>query len=152
MLSETSERIYGYLTETYSNGQVITTSQLSDLTDASERGTHNDSVVAKLLVVVENGLDGGNTRVLLLGVLLLSGSFVPIEDTANEGGNEVTSGLGGTDGLGKREHKSKVAVDAVVFLKNTSGLDALPGGGDFDQDTLLRNSNGFVQLETVRNQ
>jgi hypothetical protein len=111
---------------TYSDSEVITTRQLSDLTDASERSTHDDSRVIVFLVVVEDGLDGRNSRVLLLGVGLSGLGLVPIEDTANEGGDEEGSTLGGGDGLHLREHERQVAVDLVVALEDAGGLDALP--------------------------
>lgn len=132
--------------DTYGNGQVVTASKLSDLASVSERGTHDNGVVAELLVVVEDGLDGGNTRVLLLGVLLLGVSLEPVKDATDEGRDEVGVGLGSTNGLDKREHEGKVAVDAVVALENLGGLDTLPGSGNLDQDTVLGDALLTVEL------
>lgn len=70
----------------------------------------------------------------------------PVEDTADEGGDEVGVGLGGTDGLGQGEHEGQVAVDAVVTLEDLGGLDTLPGGGDLDQDTVLGDALLLVEL------
>lgn len=70
---------------TYGNGEVVAASKLSDLANVTERGTHDNGVVAKLLVVVEDGLDTLDTRVLLLGVVLLVVGLVPVKDTADEG-------------------------------------------------------------------
>lgn len=134
---------------TYGDGQVVTASKLSDLTDVAERGTHDDGLVAKLLVVVEDGLDGRHTRVGLLGVLLLGSGLVPVEDTADKGGDEEGVGLGGGDGLGEREHESQVAVDLVVALENLGGLDTLPGGGNLDQDAVLGDALLLVELLAV---
>jgi hypothetical protein len=131
---------------TYRDGQVVTASKLGDLASVSERGTHNDSVVTKLLVVVEDLLDRLNTRVLLLGVLLLGGGLEPVEDTADEGGNEVSTGLSGTNGLDEREHEGKVGVDAVVTLEDLSSLNTLPSGGDLDQDAVLGDTLLAVKL------
>lgn len=132
--------------KTYRDGQVVNTSKLSDLADVSERSAHDDGLVAELLVVVEDVLDGLDTGVLLLGVVLLVGGLVPVKDTADEGGDEVSTGLGGSDGLDRREKESKVAVDAVVALKNLGGLDTLPRRGDLNQDTVLGDALLLVQL------
>ena len=99
---------------TYSNGEVVASSELSNLANGAERSTHDDGLVAVLLVVVEDAADGLDTGVLLLGVLLLVGSLVPVEDTANEGRDEESTGLSGSDGLDLGEHEGKVAVDAVL--------------------------------------
>ena len=131
---------------TYGNGEVVATSELSDFANVTERSTHDDSLVAELLVVVEDALDGGNTGVLLLGVLLLVGGLEPVQDTADEGGDEVGVGLGGADGLDLREHEGKVAVDAVVALKDLGSLDTLPGRGNLDQDTVLGDALLLVEL------
>jgi hypothetical protein len=112
--------------ETYGNGQVIATGQLCDLTNASERGTHDDGLISELLVVVEDGLDGCNSWVFLFGICLSGLGLVPIEDTSDEGGDEESSGLGGGDGLDLREHEGEVDIDAVVTLEDAGGLDALP--------------------------
>lgn len=134
---------------TYGDGEVIASSELSDLTRVTERGSHDNGLVAKLLVVLVDGLDRGDTGVGLLGVLLFLGSLVPVEDTADEGGDEESVGLGGTDGLGKGEEEGKVAVDAVVALEDLGGLDTLPGGGDLDQDAVLGDALLLVQLGCV---
>ena len=131
--------------KTYRDGQVVNTSKLSDLADVSERSAHDDGLVAELLVVVENGLDGRNTGVLLLGVLLLVRSLEPVENTADERADQEGAGLGGGDGLRQGEHEGQVAVDGVVALQDLGGLDALPGGGDLDKNTLLLDANGLVQ-------
>jgi hypothetical protein len=44
------------------------------------------------------------------------------------------------------EEESKVAVDLVVALKDTGGLDTFVGGGDLDEDTGFVNTDGFVEL------
>ena len=101
-----------------------------------------------LLVVVKDLGDGLDAGVLLAGVVgarVLG--LVPVKDTADEGGDEVSTGLGGSDGLDRREKESKVAVDAVVALKNLGGLDTLPHRGDLNQDTVLRDALLLVQLQ-----
>jgi hypothetical protein len=136
-------------TKTCRDGQVVDTGKLGDLADVAERGTHDDGVVAELLVVVVDGLDGGDTGVLLLGVVLLGRGLEPVEDAADEGGDEVGTGLGGTDGLGQGEEEGQVGVDAVVALEDLGGLDALPGGGDLDEDAVLGDALLLVELWRV---
>jgi hypothetical protein len=128
------------------DGQVVTASKLGDLASVSERGTHDNGVVAKLLVVVEDGLDGLDTGVLLLGVVLLSRSLVPVEDTTDEGRDEEGTGLSGGNSLDQGEHEGQVGVDAVVALQDLGGLDTLPCRGNLDQDTLLANALLLVKL------
>lgn len=84
--------------------------------------------------------------VSLLGVLLSSLGLVPIEDTADEGGDEEDTGLSGCDGLNLGEEESEVDVDTVVLLEDTGGLDTLPGGGDLDENALLSDTLVLVEL------
>lgn len=130
------------------DGQIVAASQLGDLTRVAEGGAHDDGLVAELLVVVVNALDGGHTRVLLLGVLLLGVCLEPVKNTTDEGGDEVGVGLGSSNGLDKGEHKGQVAVNAVVALQDLGSLDTLPCRGDLDQDTLLGDTLLLVELHT----
>ena len=100
----------------YSDGQVVTASQLGDLANASERSTHDDGLVAELLVVIEDLLHALDTRVLLGRVLLLVRSFVPIQDTTDEGRDEEGTSFGAGDGLREGEHEGQIAVDAMLAL------------------------------------
>ena len=102
-----------------------------------------------LLVVVEDGLDGLDTGVLLGSVVALVGSLVPVEDTADEGGDQEGTGLGGGDGLDEGEHQGEVAVDAVLGLQDVGGLDTLVGGGNLDQDAVLGDTVLLVQLKPL---
>lgn len=132
--------------KTHRNGQVITTSQLGNLANVSEGSTHDNSLVSVLLVVIENFLNGLDSWVLLALVVLSGLSLVPIEDTTNEWRDEEGTGLGGGDGLDLREEKGEVAVDAMLFLKDARGLDTFPGGGDLDEDAVLGDAFGLVEL------
>jgi hypothetical protein len=100
-----------------------------------------------LLVVVEDVLDGLDTGVLLGGVVALVGSLVPVENAADEGGDQEGTGLGGGNGLDQGEEEGQVAVDAVLGLQDVGGLDTLPGRGDLDEDTVLGDAVVGVQLE-----
>jgi hypothetical protein len=132
--------------ETHSNGEVVAASKLSDLADASERGAHDNRLVAVLLVVVEDLLDALDTGVLLLGVLLLGGRLVPVENAADKGRDEEGAGLSGGDSLDLREHEGQVAVDAVLGLEDLGGLDAFPCRGELDEDALLVDALLLVEL------
>lgn len=135
--------------KTYGDGQVVTASKLGDFTSVTEGSTHDNGVVAVLLVVVEDVLNRLDTGVLLGRVVTLVSSLVPVKDTANERRDEVGTGLGSSDGLDGGEHESQVAVDAVVTLENLSGLDTLPGGGNLNQDTVLGDTVLLVELHTM---
>lgn len=145
-------RKIGGMVITYGDGQVVTASELSDFTDVTEGGTHDNGLVAKLLVVVEDALDRLDTRVLLLGVVALVSGLVPVKDTADEGRDEEGTSLSSGNGLDKGEHESQVAVDAVLGLQDVSGLDTLPGGGDLDEDAVLGDAGLFVELFEVSNE
>lgn len=134
---------------TYRDGQIVAASQLSNLASVTEGSTHDNGLVAELLVVVVDALDGSDTRVLLLAVLLLVGGLEPVENAADKGRDEVSVGLGSANGLDQREHERQVAVDAMVALQNLSSLDTLPGGGDLDQNAVLGDALLLVQLRKV---
>jgi len=130
----------------YRDCKIVTSSQLSDFTNASERSSHDNSLVAKLLVVVEDILDTLDTRILLSGVFLLGGSLVPIEDTTNEWRNEESTSFSCGNCLREREHKCQIAVDLMLRLKDFGSFDAFPCGCDLDQNTVLGDANFFVKL------
>ncbi len=139
-------RFHQLLQKIRSDCQVIATSQLSDFTDATERSTHDNRLVAEFLVVVEDGLDGCNSGVFFLAIGLASLGLVPIENTTDEGRNEEGTGFGGSDGLDFAEHEGEVDIDAVIALEDAGSLDTFPGGGDLDQDAGFVDTNGFVEL------
>jgi len=128
------------------DGEVVAAGELGDLAKVAEGGAHDDGLVVVLLVVVEDLDDGLDTGVVLSGVLLLGVGLVPVEDTADEGRDEVGTGLGGGDGLREGEHEGQVAVDAVLALELVSGLDALPGRGELDEHAGLVNAGLLVEL------
>ena len=78
--------------------------------------------------------------------LSLLSRLVPVHDAPDKGGNEVGACLGGGDGLREGEHEGQVTVDLVLGLQNVRGLDPFPGGGDFNEDALFTNADGFVEL------
>lgn len=99
-----------------------------------------------LLVVIEDALDTLDTRVLSTGVLFLCRSLVPIQNAADEGGDEEGIGFSGSNCLDLGEHECQIAVDLMLGLKHFCGFDALPCGSNFDEDILLVNANAFVEL------
>lgn len=139
-------RWHNWLSATYGDGQVVAASELSDLARVAEGGAHDDGLVAVLLVVVKDVLHRLDTRVLLGSVVALVGGLVPVQNTADEGRDEESTGLGGSNSLDGREHERQVAVDAVLRLQDLSSLDTLVGRGNLDQNAVLRNTNGLVEL------
>lgn len=134
------------LEEVGGDGEVVAAGELGDLAEVAEGGAHDDGLVVVLLVVVEDLDDGLDTGVVLGGVLLLGVGLVPVEDTADEGRDEVGTGLGSGDGLGQGEHEGQVAVDAVLALELVGGLDTLPGGSELDENAGLVNTGLLVEL------
>jgi hypothetical protein len=130
----------------YRDGQVVAAGQLGDLADVTEGSTHDNGVVAVLLVVVVDGLHRLDAGVLLGGEFALVGSLEPVEDAADEGRDEEGTGLGTGNGLDQREHEGQVAVDLVLGLEDVGGLDALPGGGDLDQNAVPGDTERLVYL------
>ena len=131
---------------TYGNRQIITPGQLRDLADVAERGTHDDGLVVVFLVVVEDALHALDAGVLVGREVLLHGCLVPVEDAADKGRDEEGTSFGARDGLHEREHQRQVAVDAVLGLQDVCGFDAFPGRGDFDENALFADADGFVEL------
>ena len=68
---------------------------------------------------------------------------------ADKGRDEGDAGLGAGDGLAEAEEEGEVAVDAVVALELARGLDALPGGRDFDEDALLLDAERPVERDEL---
>ena len=119
-------------------------------TYVTERGTHDDSPIPVLLVVVEDLAHGLNTRIVFV---LVGGSglvlLVPIQNTADEGRDEGNASLGASNSLAKTEQESEIAVDLIVTLEFTSGLDTLPAGSDLDENAFLGDANRLVELDQV---
>lgn len=134
---------------THSNGEVVAPGELGNLARVPEGGTHNNRVVAVLLVVVEDVLYALDTGVLGRAVLLLGRRLVPVKNAADERRDEVSTSLSSADSLDEREHEGQVAVDAVLRLEDLGGLDALPCRGDLDEDALLGNADLLVELPVV---
>ncbi len=65
--------------------------------------------------------------VLTCEILIFVMFLVIVENSANEGGNEVDPGLSASNCLSIVKDKSEVAVD-IIFLKLFRGLDTFPGG------------------------
>lgn len=133
--------------QTYRDGQVVAASELGDLAGVTERSSHDNGLVAVLLVVVEDALHRLDTGVLLGGVFALVGSLEPVEDTANERRDKEGTRLSTGDGLHEGEHEGQVAVDLVLSLEDVGCLDTLPGGSDLDQNAIPRDAERLVELQ-----
>jgi len=139
-----------FLQEGGGDGEKITTSQSLDLSDVTERSTHDDGPVSMLLIVVEDFADGLNARVILV---LISGSrlvlLVPVQNAADEGRNESDTSFGTSHSLTETEQESKVAMDLLITLKFTGSLDTLPGRCDLNENAFLGDANGLVKFDQV---
>ena len=124
--------------------------QRSTGTYVTERGTHDDSLVSMLLVVVVDLADRLNTRVLLI---LVGGSglvfLVPVQNTANKRRDESDTSLGTSNSLAETEQESEIAVDPIVTLEFTGSLDTLPGGSDLDENAFLGDADRLVEFDQV---
>lgn len=118
-------------------------------THVPEASTHDDGLVTMLLVVVEDLLDGDDSRILITFVGLSSALLVPIENSPDERRNQGNTSLGASNGLAETEKESQVAVDVVIPLQFPSGLDTLPGRSDLDEDTVLVDTEGLVEGEEL---
>lgn len=149
LLGDGLVRVEQLLEETGGDGQEVATSKLLDLAGVSERSTHDDGLVVELLVVVENVLDGDDTGVLSTVEVLALGGLVPVENSANEGRDKGDLGLGTSNSLDEREEQGQVAVDVVLGLELSSSLDTLVGGGDLDENSVLGDTLGLVEVNEL---
>lgn len=129
---------------TYRNCQVVAASQLSNLACVSEGCSHDNSLIVILLVVVENSLDRSHPGIFFLAVCLSGMRLVPIQDTANKRRDQECTSLSTGNCLNLREHEGQIAVNLVISLQDTGGLDTFPCGCNLDQDAGLIDANGFV--------
>ena len=70
---------------THRDGQVVAAGELGDLANVAEGGTHDDGLVAVLLVVVEDLLYGLDTGVFVALVGLSGGFLIPVKDLSDWG-------------------------------------------------------------------
>src|ERR1700733_1331546 len=74
-----------------------------------------------------------------VGLILL----VPVENAAYERGDQGGFGFGGGDGLVDAEEEGHVAVNAL-FFEDLGRLDALPCGGELDEDAVAGDAGLIV--------
>jgi hypothetical protein len=128
------------------NSQIITPRQLGNLPNIPKARTHDNSLIAILLIIIKDSLHTCNTRIVLRAVRLARAGLVPIQDAADEGRDQEGAGLGGRDSLYFAEHQCQIAVYAVIALQDACGLDSFPGRGDLDQDAGFVDADVFVEL------
>jgi hypothetical protein len=133
------------------DGEQIAAGQLDDFVGVTEACAHHLGLMAVLFEVVVNARhrhDAGvfRGRVGVAPRLLL----VPIENAPDEGRNQRDAGVGAGNGLVQPEEQRQVAVNALA-LELLGRANALPGGGDFDENAVARHVRRLVKLdETVR--
>lgn len=130
------------------NGQKVDTGKLLDFTRITERCAHDNCLIAKLLVVVEDALNRVDTRILRSLVRRLSSrSLVPIQDATNKGRNKSGTGFSSGNSLNERKEKSQVNVDSVLGFKLTSSLNTFIGRSNLNKDTFLRNPLLLIKID-----
>src|ERR1035441_434643 len=65
-------------------GEQVAAREFGDFADVAEAGSHHHRLVAEMFVVVVDGGDGLNARVVRAGVVLARVLLVPIENAADE--------------------------------------------------------------------
>ncbi len=99
-----------------------------------------------LLVVVVDGGDGDHARIFARGVVTVVLGLVPVEDAAHERGDQEGTGFGTGAGLGEGKQQGQVGLDAFLF-QHLGGADALPGGGQLDQDAIVADACFVVEAD-----
>ena len=129
------------------DGQAVTASQFENFTNVTEAGAHHYGFITVLLVVLVDFADGNHARIFCRRVLFLIGvGFVPVEDTTNERRNQEDARFGASTSLSEGEQQGQVAVDAF-FFQLLSGANALPGGSQLDQNTIVADARVVIQLD-----
>ena len=78
-------------------------------------------------------------------LIVTSGTYA-----AHERRDECDACLGARNSLTKAKEQGQVAVNPVITLELARSLDTLPGRGDLDEDTVLGDTNGLVELLIYR--
>ena len=131
------------------DGEQIASGQFRDLVEVAETGPHHLGAVAEGLEVVEDAGHGDHTRIFRTRIGITTGfRLEPIENATDERGDQGDSCLRAGHGLTEAEQQSEVAVNAV-FLKHLGSLDALPSGGDLDQNALVADAGVVVETDQL---
>src|SRR5471030_1901120 len=129
------------------DGQTVTTGQFDDFTDVTEACAHHYSFIAMLLVVFVNFSHGYNAWIFMwCELFFVAIGFVPVENTANEGRDQVCTGFGTSTCLREGEQQRQVTVDAG-FFQFLRSADTLPGRGQFNQDTVVADTCIIVEFD-----
>ena len=126
------------------DGEAVAAGQFGDFADVAEARAHDDGRVAVFFVVAVDGGYGFDAGVFGRGVVCVAVRFVPVEDAADKGRDEVHARFCTGARLGLREEQGEVAVDAF-FFEGFGGADALPGGRDFDEDAFAAHACRLVE-------
>ena len=127
-----------------SDGEQIAAGELEDFATVAEARSHDLGLVAELFVVVVDLRDGDDAGVFLGRVLFAGAFLVPVEDAADEGGDEGRFGFSAGNRLREAEEKSHVAMDLLSF-EGFGGANPFPCRGEFDQDAAAGDACLFVE-------
>src|SRR5690606_7378702 len=103
----------------------------------TERSAHDYGLVTMLFVVRVDVTDRNHARVGFLSIFstwVLG--LVPVQDTADEWGNQEYASFSAGTSLTETEQQCQVTVDAFPF-QNFTSLDTFPCGSQLDQYTVL---------------
>lgn len=148
-LGEGGRTFFELFKEAGSDGEKVAAGKFGDFVFVAEGGAHNLGGVSKFFIVVVDLGDGDNAGVVMGGVRGYSFAFlVPVEDAADERGDEGGFGFCAGNGLGEAEKEGHIAMDPF-FLKFLGGDDPFPGGGEFDEDPFAVDAGGFIEGDEV---
>ena len=140
-LRQLVQKLWGYR-------QLITAGERDDLASVPEARAHNYRLVSIRREVAEDAGDALHTGLIGWGALRHAVGHVPIEDPADEGGNQRDPGLRACEGLGEREDQREVTRDALR-LEGFRGLDALPRRCEFDVEPLFGDADFAVHRDEL---
>src|SRR5207248_2442 len=84
--------------------------------------------------------------IFVAGVGFPGALFIPVENTAHKGRDELDTCVRAGDCLRERKEQREITVDAF-FLKFLGGLDPFPSRRDLDENAFTGNAGLFVESD-----
>ena len=135
--------------QAWGDGEQIASRQLDDFVGVAETRPHHLGFVAVGLEVVEDLAHGKHAGIFWAWITRSAGTFLePVQNSPHEGGNQGDPCFRTGHRLGKAKEQGEVAMDALA-LQFFSGLDAFPGGSDFDQHPIGANPGHPIQTNQL---
>ena len=121
------------------DGQQVAARQFQNLPLVPEAGPHDFGFMAERLVVAINLPHGFDTRVVGGRKIPFLFRLMPVQNPADERGNEPGLRLRASDRLRQREQQRHVAVNGLL-LQHLGGANPFPARCNLDKHPLPRNS------------